>query len=158
FAGTAEGEPITDALFEATVTLPDGKTEPLRLRRQGEQMVGSFAGTQASGDYTLAVTARRAVESIGAAQARFLVFDEDLELSNPAADRGLLESLAAMTSGKTVAPEQLSALFDELQEQTRELEVQSESKDTLWDNWPFMAVFMGLLILEWFLRKKWGLV
>ncbi|MEX0712221.1 MAG: glutamine amidotransferase, partial [Pirellulales bacterium] len=57
-AETAEGEPITDGLFEATVTLPDGKTEPIRLRRQGEQMVGSFAGTQASGDYTLAVTAR----------------------------------------------------------------------------------------------------
>jgi len=29
---------------------------------------------------------------------------------------------------------------------------------TLWDSWPTLLTFVGLLSTEWFLRKRWGLV
>lgn len=160
-AETAEGELIPDAHFTAHIVLPGGKKAEGRLRQDGQtkgQMSGNFAETQGVGDYTVVVEATRALESIGTAKARFLVFEQDLELNNPAADVGALESLAAMTNGKAVAPEQLPKLLDEIKAATKDLEVETQTKDTLWDNWKFFSCFVGLLVLEWFLRKKWGLV
>lgn len=161
-AQDAQGEPLDDARFEAEVMLPDGKRSSVRLRRDpaapAGEMSGTFLETQAVGDYTLVVTATHNAETVGTARARFLVFEQDLELNNPAADVGALESLAEMTSGKRVAPEQLPALLAELKAGTKELEVETQSKDTLWDKWPFFLCFTALLVLEWFLRKRWGLV
>ena len=69
-----------------------------------------------------------------------------------------MESLAAMTGGQTVAPEQLPELIKRLMEQTRTLEVQQETKKTFWDTWSFFLTLVALLGLEWYLRKRWGLV
>lgn len=161
-AQDAQGEPLDNARFEAEVLLPDGKRSSVRLRRDpaapAGEMSGTFLETQAVGDYTLVVTATHNAEAVGTARARFLVFEQDLELNNPAADVGALESLAEMTSGKRVAPEQLPALLTQLKAGTKELEVETQSKDTLWDKWPFFLCFTALLVLEWFLRKRWGLV
>jgi len=152
------GEPVTDAQYEAEVVRPDGTRSPARIRQEGEDAAGMYLDAQAPGDYTLIVKARRGTEQLGSAQARFLVFDQDLELDNPAADRGALESLAAMTSGRTVAPEQLSELFAQLKEQLKDLEVETLVKHTLWDGWLFFLLMVALLGLEWWWRKKWGLV
>lgn len=160
-AETAQGQSMEDAQFDAHLVLPGGKRADVRLRRESEakgQMAGTFLETQAVGDYTLVVEATRERQPIGTARARFLVFEQDLELNNPAADVGALESLAAMTSGKTVAPEQLPGLLEQIKAGTKQLEVETQSKDTLWDNWKFFLCFVCLLVLEWFLRKKWGLV
>lgn len=160
-AETAQGEPITDAQFDAKVVMPGGKVTDLRLRHSGGnkgEMTGTLLDSQTVGDYAVAIEASRNHQALGKARARFLVFEQDLELNNPAADVGALESLAAMTSGKTVAPEQLPRLLDEIKAGTKDLEVESQSKDTLWDNWKFFGCFAALLILEWFLRKRWGLV
>jgi uncharacterized membrane protein len=157
-AKTAEGEPVVDGSFEAEVVRPDGKRTAVTLRKQGEEMRGTFLDAQAAGDYTVVVKARRKDEPIGAAQARFLVFEQDLELNNPAADVGALESLAAMTGGKSLAPEQLPSLFKDLKKSTKNLEVETQAKETLWDKWPVLTAFVGLLALEWLLRKRWGLV
>ncbi len=69
-----------------------------------------------------------------------------------------LESLAAMTDGKSLAPEQLTSLLEELKAGSKSLEVETQSKETLWDRWPFFLIFVGVLALEWVLRKRWGLV
>jgi hypothetical protein len=81
-----------------------------------------------------------------------------LELNNPAADVGALESLAAMTEGKSLAPEQLPSLLEEIKAGSKSLEIETQSKETLWDRWPFFLVFVSILALEWVLRKRWGLV
>ena len=89
---------------------------------------------------------------------RFLVYDQDLELDNPAADRGMMESLAAMTGGKTIAADQLGPLFASIHKELEQLEVETLVKRTLWDTWPFFLLLIALLGMEWWLRKKWGLV
>ncbi|MBN1910456.1 MAG: hypothetical protein JW818_12000, partial [Pirellulales bacterium] len=156
---SATGDPITDARLEAEAVLPDGTTRPLRLSRHEDAWRGSFAETKTAGDYALRITAQKGDEPLGTARARFLVFEQDLELDNAAADRRGLESLAAMTEGQSIAgPEQLRSLLEELLERTDELEEKTETKHTLWDTWPFLLLLVGLLSVEWFLRKRWGLV
>ncbi len=158
-AQSPTGDPIADAKFEAQIVLPDGTRRPLAIAPQGDQMTGSFRETRVAGDYAIEVTATHNGEPLGTANARFLVFEQDLELDNAAADAAALESLAAMTGGESLAPEQLPELVRRLAQQTEKLRVQqTPKKDTLWDKWPTLLLLVGLLGVEWYLRKRWGLV
>jgi len=157
-AQAAHGEAIPDAEYDVHVVLPAGTRQPLRPARQEQQMTGSFRDTQAAGGYAIEVTATRQGQALGSTRARFLVHEQDLELDNPAADPASLESLAAMTGGESLAPEQLGELVRRLATQTEYLEVQQETKKTFWDKWPFFLMLVGLLGVEWYLRKRWGLV
>ena len=157
-ANAAAGDPVPDANFKAEIVLPDGAHHPLSLVRQEEQMAGSFRDTQAAGDYAIEVTATRKDQPLGTARARFQVFQQDLELDNAAADAATLENLAAMTGGQSLAPEQLPELVKRLIDQTQSLDVQHETKATFWDTWWFFITLVGLLGIEWYLRKRWGLV
>jgi uncharacterized membrane protein len=156
-----DGEPVAGAIFTADVILPDGAKRPLRLSRQGETMIGSFNETRTAGDYTIAVTATQAGAPLGEARSRFLVFEQDLELDNPAADLDGLKSLAHLTAdfgGRSLAGEELPDLLTELASHPPELEIATEVRFTYWDTWPVLLLFVALVSVEWYLRKKWGLV
>ncbi len=157
-AQSPSGDPVKDADYKAEIVLPDGSRTPLALVHQGEQMAGSFRQTQAAGDYAVEVTATAKDQPLGNARARFTVFEQDLELDNASADASAMESLAAMTGGQSLAPEQLPELIQRLAHQTKNLEIQQETKKTFWDKWPFFLALVGLLAVEWYLRKRWGLV
>ena len=157
-ANSPTAEPIADAAYKAEVILPDGARRPLALVRQEEQMAGSFHDTQLAGDYAVEVAATLKDQPLGTARARFLVFRQDLELDNASADAPTLESLAAMTGGQSLAPEQLPELIKRLARETQHLDVQQETKKTFWDTWTFFLTIVGLLAVEWYLRKRWGLV
>ncbi|MDZ7617920.1 MAG: hypothetical protein U1E05_13025, partial [Patescibacteria group bacterium] len=45
-----------------------------------------------------------------------------------------------------------------LTEETDELRVERETKQSLWGRWTTFLAFVGLPSAEWFLRKRWGLV
>ena len=157
-ANAPTGEAIADASYKAEVVLPNGTRQPLPLVRQNETMSGSFRDTNLAGDYAIEVTATQKERPLGSARARFLVYQQDLELDNAAADRSTLEGIAAMTGGQSIAPEQLSDLIRRLATETEHLEVQHETKKTFWDTWTFFCLLVALLSLEWYLRKRWGLV
>jgi N6-adenosine-specific RNA methylase IME4 len=95
---------------------------------------------------------------LGTARARFLVFRQDLELDNASADAGLLASLARAADGKSIPGEELPKLIHQLAADTAHLEVQEQTKKTLWDTWTLLLAVVSLLGLEWYLRKRWGLV
>ena len=88
---------MLDADLKAEVIRPDGSRRPVAPVRQGEQTIGAFSDTQSAGDYTIEVSAAGPVVS-GQTRARFLVYEQDLELDNAAADPSLLASLARMTA------------------------------------------------------------
>lgn len=157
-ANSAAGQPLPQAEFKAELIRPDGTTESLRLVRRDGQTAGSIRDTAASGDYTIRVSAADGGTAVGTTQTRFLVFEQDMELDNPAADADTLETLAATTGGERIAPEQLPRLIERLAEKTKDLEVKRETKATFWDTWSFLFALVGLLSVEWFLRKRWGLV
>jgi len=163
-ARTAEGDPVADAVLAAEVVLPDGSTRPLSLSRRRDEQVGWFRDTLQPGDYRVRVKATRGGRPYGEAQARFLVYSQDLELDNAAANPSKMSRLAEMTQaagGRMIAPEQLASLVEELKEQPPE-EIERFTRerlgDHLWDAGPMFLLVIGLLGGEWYLRKKWGMV
>ena len=69
-----------------------------------------------------------------------------------------MNSYHVSTGGESLAPEQLPDLVRRLARQTENLEVLQETKKTFWDRWSFFLLLVGLLGVEWYLRKRWGLV
>lgn len=157
-AENPQGDIVGDARYKARVETPDGQWLDVRLRRDGDTVSGVFSEGTAPGDYKIEVTASDSKAVLGTAHARFLVEQRDLELENPAADPSLMASLAEVTGGQTLAPEQLVTWLRELQESPDNVVVETQSRKTLWDTWPFFLLFVGLLCVEWWLRKRWGLV
>jgi uncharacterized membrane protein len=157
-AQTSTGEPVTDLSGEAEIVLPDGSRRPVSLARQGDVLTGSFRGTQAAGDYAIELKARHKDQVLGAARARFLVYAQDLELDDASADTALMETLASVTGGQSLAPEQLPELLRRLLQSAAKLNIYQETKRTFWDTWEFFLALVTLLTVEWFLRKRWGLV
>jgi len=157
-AETPEGDPIADADFEVIIQRPDGQKRQVRVKREGDATTGTFLDTNLPGDYKIIVQATGDNAALGESSARFLVYEQDLELDNPAANPGLLSNLAAMTAGEPKAAEELPSLLKKLSEQPPDLEVETERKYTYWDTWPVLLLFVALLGVEWGLRKQWNLV
>jgi uncharacterized membrane protein len=164
-AKSSAGDPIVGAKLELEVTLPDGSRQALPLSAEGDHYVGAVDAAREAGDYWLEARASLAGRPLGTARADFQVLDEDLELSNPAADPDQLARLARLTEpfdGRPVPPERLAGLLSEIQRRPPEVEVEVQNKwqlgTTTLDGWLFLLLLCALLGSEWALRKKWGLV
>ncbi len=160
-AKTPEGETIAGAKFDAALVSADSKRRPLPLTRQTEQLVGNLRDVIEPGDYTIVVSATKDGALLGESKARFIVFEQDLEMENAAARPELMASLAKLTAasgGDVVPSEQLPDLLKRIKEQPRDREVETETKFTPWDSSPFFLLVVGLLCTEWYLRKRWGWV
>jgi uncharacterized membrane protein len=164
-ARAAGGDVIDDAVLSAEVTLPDGRKLPLPLAASADQFAGEVADTAAAGDYLIVVTAARGGQPLGTARAEFTVFDQDLEMSDPSANPGLLAMLADLTKesgGRSLPPEQLASLLEEIRRSPPELQIEVATRwqlaDTATDAWLFLMALVGFLSAEWVLRKRWGMV
>jgi hypothetical protein len=158
-ARDADKRSIDDATFKVEVIDPDGKKHSLMPQRNGIDNLARFLETRQPGDYRVHVEAFKDDQPIGmGTEVRFLVFDQDLELHNPAADFVLLDEIAKITGGTNVPPGELGAHLKKLARLGLNVEVTRVERKLLWDNWPLLAVFVFTLTLEWFFRKRRGLV
>ncbi len=157
-AQSSTGERVTDLSGDAEIVFPDGSRRPVTLVHQGDVLSGDFRGVLPAGDYAVEVKARQKDQVLGTARARFLVYAQDLELDDASADTPLLENLATTTGGQSLAPEQLPELLRRLVQNAHRLNVYQETKRSLWDSWACFLLLIALLSVEWYLRKRWGLV
>lgn len=162
-ARSSTGDPITSATLDTQLVLPGGQKQAVRLSLDGEQFVGSVE-VKTPGDYAVEVTASQDSRKLGNSRAEFLVFDRDVELSNPAADPDQMRALADWTKvdgGRALPPEELPGQIEEIRNRPKEFEVRQtkwQLASTAADAWLFFGLLIGLLGTDWFLRKRWGLV
>jgi uncharacterized membrane protein len=151
---------VQNSKLEAEVISPRGTRQVLRLTRQGDELSGSILETQEPGDYKIVVTGSHGATDLGRAEGRFTVHFQDLELDNPSARPMMLAGLSQATAprGRAVPPESLPELLRELKEAPPEMIVQSQNKYTPWDRPEYFLLLVGTLCVEWYLRKRWGLV
>jgi hypothetical protein len=156
FLRSEAGEEVRNFPATATVLKSDNTTEAVALVMENGIPTGSFRSTEYSGDYKIQAEAVLNGET-KTATARFLVQNRNLELDNPVTYPKLLSDISAITGGKSIPPEQLGVLIEDLIRQSNELVEKRESKRTLFDSWILLLAFIVILSMEWFLRKYWGL-
>jgi hypothetical protein len=127
------------------------------LYTQGDEARGSYAATGQPGDYKVTVVASKDGKEVGRDSARFLVYQDDRELENPSADLLLARQIAQITGGEAVAHEGLAKYLKGI-DQSAYTEYLSPKEHRIWDNWPFFLIFVALLSLEWWMRKRHGWV
>ncbi len=163
-ASSSTNEQINDATFTGNLVDPQGESSPINILGGGQSRIDREL-VEKPGVYTIEVAATRHGESIGEAAAEFVIFDNDKETANPAADIDQLNRLSQRTAewgGRMIAPDDLPATLNELAELAPTLEIdvplQWQLGDTWYDALLYVLAFTGLLATEWWLRKKWNLV
>ncbi|TWT85790.1 hypothetical protein Pla123a_05970 [Posidoniimonas polymericola] len=159
-ANPAEGNSAPVEL-EVTVRRPNGDTRTVPIPAGENGGAGVFREIDLAGDYLVTATGRQSGTVIGSAQARFTAPDNDVELDQPGAEPAVLAQLAQITEqagGRSLAPEELPDLLAELAAADPEVLEEVVARVTYWDTWPFFLLLVALLSVEWWLRKRWGLV
>jgi hypothetical protein len=153
-ARAADGLPIDNAEFQVEVTGPDFQSTTLTPRKSAGEYSAEFTKATQPGDYWVKVTSKTG--NPFSAFTRFIVDARDLELDYPSADPDFLKEISAITGGLGLRPEDVDGLLDRLLNSKSDMtRIQTYP---LWDNWGLLLIFVGLMSVEWFLRKKRGLV
>jgi uncharacterized membrane protein len=152
-------QPVMDTSFTVEVAGPDGVIKTIPAQKLGTENIADISGVTEPGDYQVIVTATRGGQPYGSpARTRFIVDSRDPEMDNPAADPDLMAEIATITGAAPIPPENFAGFLDELLRDGLSTEVTRYTQINLWDGWPLLLVFVGLLVTEWFLRKRRGLV
>ncbi len=166
-ARTLTGEEITGASYQAKLTSPGGATSDVLIRQSTEENWATLDRdlVTAPGLYSIEVTAKKDGKELGSTRREFVVFDRDKEKANPAADPEQMARLANQTKevgGKSIMPDELGDLLDDIIANPKEMKIEIPTKwqlgETFADSAGFLGLFVALLGVEWWLRKKWGLV
>ncbi len=176
------GQPIADAKFKVKVIGPNKEETEVPVANEGGQLRGYFWRTNEPGDYVIEA---RATHPDGTkvddrpGTAKFLAYAEDLETLRPAADHEFLKKLAAAGGGTAYlgGEDKLVEFLDGLLAQPL---LPSRARAEVWPDWrrtpvsdglgdqvaalwssgllACFVVFVTLLCLEWWLRRRWGMV
>lgn len=160
----ADRRPVTDAEVFASIYL--GEERILRQKMSYRTATSglyetSLAPLSQPGEYTIRLegdaVGGQTGEGKDAIETTLLVVAtrNPIELAELTADRDFLHHAAQATGGKAVeiteAPT-LASLFGAPKE------VLTERRNiTLWDKWPLLVMFLGLLTTEWLIRRRSGL-
>jgi uncharacterized membrane protein len=149
---------VPDASVVIRATDPAGAVRELQAVPDA-QISGRFVATLPTdqpGLLKLDAEARRGVELIGTAREWALVGGADKELTDPRRNDDVLDRLARETGGVRVTADQGRTLRDRLVAAATAASrppVQRELWQTPW----MLALIVGVLCLEWGLRRRWGL-
>jgi uncharacterized membrane protein len=166
------GNDVKNAAFTATLIDPKGGERPLTTGRDKDGTHGAVEkdAVAAPGEYRIRVSAK-GQDADGAEvkgdprEVRFIVYQDETETTVRAANHDFLKRLAADGGGQFHQADELPAFLKHLAAQPLP---QGRPKANLWPDWRnnqlsgflvgFFLVFVALLSLEWFLRRRWGLV
>ncbi len=150
-------EPVKAPAYQVQIqrVKPDRQQTPMRLEPVPE-MPGLFQGAYAPdqpGDYKLVVVeADRALAN----EVEFHVEAAPLEQLEPALQEDLLKKMAELSGGRYFNLSDVSSLPQKVAGEERTTVVRRE-KD-LWDLPVILVGLMGLLGMEWLLRRKYDLI
>jgi hypothetical protein len=125
----------------------------------------SFTDLPGAGEYQIEIEGDAIEKAIAADESgefdslvtEFMVVNtrSPVELAELTADRDFLSQAARLTGGSMVEVDKITSLIDLFGAPRETLR---ERRDvTLWDTWPLLLTFLGLVTTEWIVRRRSGL-
>lgn len=151
--------PVSDAAVEVNVTDSDGVTYPYVMQPAGNGRYTLDAGTFPEGTYTYDASASAGERDIGTDEGAFAVGSLTLEFKDTRANAPLMRQIAQRSGGRSIDPGAPDAATNRLsQEAFAPVIVEREQEIELRRRYAFLAIVIGLLTVEWFFRKRSGMV
>lgn len=148
-------QPIQDA--EVTVRIKGGDKE---MSEEMNLVGGGFYqhafGGLAEGEYDYTLTAERDGKKIGERSGKFTIEPFYLEYQQTAGNVELMRQLAYRSGGQFYRPAQFINSFSPASLESRTQ--YSATEHFLWDHLYWLFVMIALFGIEWFFRKRWGLL
>jgi hypothetical protein len=151
--------PISDAEVSVNITGSDQKSE-IRLNAVGSGLYEGKFQSNKSGDYTFAGTADRGGKKIGTDAGRFNVGEIDVEMADPRMNYEFLSGIARQTGGQFFNYDNYSGLFEQLNKINSESSKEkiTVSEINLWSDEWLLALTILVFSIEWFIRKRAGML
>ncbi|WP_255551196.1 glutamine amidotransferase [Granulicella sp. dw_53] len=152
--------PAADAKVEAHVIGPQGLSTTVEMVPAGD-VPGNFVAdwtAEKSGAYLAEITAEGTgpLKDLGRDVVSFQRTDGVAENFHTEQNREMLEKLSAETGGRYWRPEDLSRLPREISYSEAGVSVRDTKE--LWNMPVVFLLLVGLVVTEWLLRRKWGVV
>lgn len=162
FRGEAYDEsynPLPGVDIKLSLTHPDGKEDVLYMNETGNARYFLEMSNLEEGTYQYSAEGRKNDVKVGTDRGEFSIGKSNIEHFRLTADKGLLEQIALRTGGKFITARELDGLADEINRLNSLKPVVSYVTRRIGFNeyrWIFF-VLLGLLALEWIIRKRYSL-
>jgi hypothetical protein len=155
----ARTAPLDDGGVTIALEQTGRETEKVQLRRDSQTGDrGRFEAVLSNlpaGGYHAKIIAPTVPSDVPVAD--FVVAPPQSELSRVQMDAVAMQQAAAITKGKYYAFQDAAQLPTDLPG-GRQVPVENLPSVPLWNRWPVLLSFLGMLITEWLLRKRAGMV
>ena len=155
----ANAKPVENAQLKVTARR-EGKEYTTTLRPIGNGRYEGVLEGLNEGDYSFSAAANTEGQPLGDDAGRFSVGELALEFQDTRMNAQLLRQLAGRTGGKFYTPQTFANLVDELRNTPTFVpkEIHSAQEYELW-HWKYMLALVVLLFaMEWFVRKRAGML
>ncbi|MEE8448552.1 MAG: glutamine amidotransferase [Thermodesulfobacteriota bacterium] len=140
------------------VTDPEGVRNPLDLRPSGLGQYAARFTPDKEGIYSFKVELRAKGQLLEQAEAKQIISSASGEFVDPAPDPDLLSKLAQLSGGRFVDNSRQLGEIMKIDRQLPQTRLIEQRRLPLWGT-PFALAFvLVILSLEWFLRRRWGLI
>ncbi|MHB8338707.1 MAG: CARDB domain-containing protein [Ignavibacteriaceae bacterium] len=151
--------PVSNSEVTINISGGGGKSQ-IQLNSIGNGLYEGSFQTNNAGDYKYSGYASLNGKSIGKDSGSFNLGEVDIEMINPRMNYDFLNLLANQTNGKFFYNSDYKHLFDILKNLDKESSKEriETSEIYLWSNEWLLVVVIILFGMEWFFRKRWGLI
>ena len=128
----------------------------LEMENLGRGIYKTEHRTLAGGDYTYEAIARIEGSEVGKVSGKFSVEPFKVEFQNTMADLASLRQLTQKTGGRYLSEDSLASWAEQLEAQPIQRRTRSDIQ--IWNSWPMLFLITLTLSLEWFIRKRKGML
>jgi hypothetical protein len=160
-AYNANYRPIDDAEVRVEITSLSSRRHFETILRPLEN--GRYEGqieALPEGDYSFAGTARSGETELGKAEGRFSVGEQSIEYLDTKMNKALLQQIAAASGGEFAVSGQFDGLMKNIENRPsmKPGEQSTTSEFELWNLPSLLSVIVALFGVEWFIRKRSGML
>ncbi len=151
--------PVSDANVNVKIKTGN-ETNEINLNSLGNGLYEGTFQSDKAGDYSYSGDASIGQNKLGSDNGSFNIGEVDIEMMNPRMNYEYLNLLANQTNGKFFYNSNFQQLFSILKQINKKSEKDKiEVSDiNLWSNEWLLIIAIILFGMEWFFRKRWGMI